>query len=101
MTEHTELTELEIWTYSLVDWDLLRDDLDSVSTTLPYYFFTSREDAEKAAKERIEHIQVEYDYDDEEKFDVDLKWTFDCANQWIAHVEEFNISVYVTQLVSE
>ena len=69
MTEKTQ----KFWSFTCINWDLLRDDLDSVVDIFPRTFYSTRE---KAVKALADQLNSGFEDDEEyEKLDIsNMKW---------------------------
>lgn len=58
--------EPEVWTYAIVDLDLIRDDSSSAAGVLPDYFWPSREAARNALEAHLRERWHDYGHDENE-----------------------------------
>lgn len=89
---------MRVWTFTTIDWDLLRDDVETADTIMPVRAYATRElAAEKVAEalreEAKELLEAEVDFDPE-----DFEWNDDHAGEffrWTMFCEELNLVVYL------
>lgn len=67
--------EPEVWTYAIIDLDLIRDDTSSAGGVLPEFFWPSREAARNALEADLRQRWDDYGYDEEEQEDGTTKRT--------------------------
>lgn len=56
----------KLWTYAVIDWDLLNDDRESATGILPGHFWTTAEEARDVLVEELRERWADEDSEDED-----------------------------------